>query len=290
MANVTFTFPHNVIVSEITKATYTFVPAKGEAGRTPVKGVDYFTAQDIAEIVSEVTRSLAPVKTVSGNPVSVTDALALPAQALRVSIAPAQSGSGEPSPDNVREITGMSSVTVTGTAGSVTIPLGQTVYGGTVDVVNGSGVCDMAIGQMTYSYLSGLSSSYIGYASGISALGGANAIWVRNWNYQAMPARCAGGIRGVCNAFPVSIHDSNVIGSQNRVYFTVGSGITSVEDFLAAVQALENGGSGLYIAYELAEPTSFTVTAQAVALARGANTVSTDAESLTLTYCADLSA
>lgn len=45
-------------------------------------------------------------KTVSGSLIHITDALAAPAVALSVEINPAQSGSGDPSPTNVRPITG----------------------------------------------------------------------------------------------------------------------------------------------------------------------------------------
>lgn len=59
-----------------------------------------------------------------------------------VNLEPVQSGSGTPSPDNVRPITGHTSVEVDVTDADsnttqYTISLGQTVYGGTLDVVSG---------------------------------------------------------------------------------------------------------------------------------------------------------
>ena len=45
-------------------------------------------------------------KTVTGSLIHLTDALASPVQALSVAIEPLQEGSGDPSPDNVRPITG----------------------------------------------------------------------------------------------------------------------------------------------------------------------------------------
>lgn len=50
--------------------------------------------------------------TASGNPVTISDAAAANVKALSVTITPTQSGSGEPSPDNVRPIEGVSSVSV----------------------------------------------------------------------------------------------------------------------------------------------------------------------------------
>ena len=87
-----------------------------------------------------------PAKTASGNPASFTDgAEDVPVKALTVQIAAVQPGSGDPSPENIRPITGWDSVTVSRTDGegqnaqSVTLSTGSagTVYGGTLDVVTG---------------------------------------------------------------------------------------------------------------------------------------------------------
>lgn len=55
-----------------------------------------------------------PIKTVSGNPVIITDdADNMVVEAMSVAINPMQSGSGDPSPDNVRPISGWTGATVT---------------------------------------------------------------------------------------------------------------------------------------------------------------------------------
>ena len=58
-------------------------------------------------------------KTITGNPIHITDALAKPAQALSVKLEPVQAGSGDPSPDNVRPISGHTSADVTRTGANV---------------------------------------------------------------------------------------------------------------------------------------------------------------------------
>lgn len=82
---------------------------------------------------------------------SFSDGAALPLNKLKVSIDPVQSGSGDPSPTNIRPITGWTECEVTvaddtttpTVEQSYTIPFtdaqGQsvTVYGGNVDIVNG---------------------------------------------------------------------------------------------------------------------------------------------------------
>lgn len=83
-------------------------------------------------------------KTASGPIVSVNDALAAPLRSLVANIDPVQAGSGDPSPDNVRPISGWSAVNVwvkptyDPTANpTATIQLGDTYYGGTLDVTTG---------------------------------------------------------------------------------------------------------------------------------------------------------
>lgn len=84
-------------------------------------------------------------KTASGSVASFADgADGIPMVSVVADIDAVQSGSGDPSPDNVRPISGWDSVNVTvsptldtqdGTTYTITLP--QTVYGGTLDVVSG---------------------------------------------------------------------------------------------------------------------------------------------------------
>ena len=80
--------------------------------------------------------------TVTGNPVSFT-AKAAPLKQLSVAFSPVQSGTGNPSPDNVRPISGWDSLNVyhsgadTSNPQTISISLGETVYSGTVDVISG---------------------------------------------------------------------------------------------------------------------------------------------------------
>lgn len=63
-------------------------------------------------VVTGAIRALQIEDTVSGAIVSITDGSANPIQSLTVSLSPIQEGSGDPSPDNIRPITGRDSVTV----------------------------------------------------------------------------------------------------------------------------------------------------------------------------------
>lgn len=94
------------------------------------------------------TLSVYPTDTASGNPAAITDgAEGLPVKSLSVQITPVQSGSGDPAPDNVRQISGRTGLQlyVSPTADvqdGDTYALSWeseagTVYGGTLDVTTG---------------------------------------------------------------------------------------------------------------------------------------------------------
>ena len=91
----------------------------------------------------DMVKTLYPLKTLSGNPItweaSDTEYL-FPV----VSLEPKQAGSGDPSPENVRPISGYDSVTVTlskdeAQVKQITLTLPEAIYGGTVDAVTGAG-------------------------------------------------------------------------------------------------------------------------------------------------------
>lgn len=104
----------------------------------PLYRIEYWLAQ---------LANSGELKTVTGNPISVSDALAKPAESLTIEILPQQSGSGDPSPDNVRPISGFTGVNIyhesayDGDAEPAYAITWQTeagtVYGGTLDVTNG---------------------------------------------------------------------------------------------------------------------------------------------------------
>lgn len=168
-----------------------------------------------------------------------------------------------------------------------TASLGRTIYGGTADIVNGTGTDGYAKDSMTSTYLSGLSSSYIGYEASTNYFGGHPTIWVRNWNYQTAKIRQAGGIGCVCNYFPVSMHNTDIINTQNRIYFDVnGKGISDVSGFITFVQNLEANNESLDIVYELNDTytTDFTFDGQEINTRLGYNAFWSDEGDTEVTY------
>ena len=166
-----------------------------------------------------------------------------------------------------------------------TASLGRTIYGGEVDIVNGEGADGYSKDSMSSTYLSGLSSSYIGYEASTNYFGGHPTIWVRNWNYQTAKIRQAGGIGCVCNYFPVSMHNTDIINTQNRIYFDVnGKGISDVLGFIAFVQNLEANNESLDIVYELETATDFTFDGQEIPTRLGYNAFWSDSGDTSVAY------
>ena len=96
------------------------------------------------EYLNEKINDLYPVVTESGSLATFTTPLALPLVSLKANITATQSGTGTPTPSNPRPISGFSSVTLTqkdaedNTVDTFTISLGDTYYGGVLDVKNGT--------------------------------------------------------------------------------------------------------------------------------------------------------
>ena len=136
---------------------------------------------------------------------------------------------------------------------------GRSVYGGS-RASDGTLTDDMNIDTMSSTYLSGLDSNYIGYEATTAYFGGHPSIWVRNWHYADASPRKTGGIKAVSNAFIISMHNTSIFSSQYRIYFDVyGPGISSVSDFISAVQRMEQDNTPLTICYEIASPTEYAL-------------------------------
>lgn len=105
--------------------------------------------QERVSYIEDYLTSAVVYSEVKGNPVVVSNAYPMDFRKITVSLMPLQSGSGDPSPSNVRAISGVSTVTITrtGESGSnpqtVSVQLIDgsdtlTVYGGKLDATTGT--------------------------------------------------------------------------------------------------------------------------------------------------------
>lgn len=201
---------------------------------------------------------------------------------------PVQEGSGEPSPDNVRPIKGRDSVTITRQEDNqvITLTLPETVYGGEVDAVNGE----------------------VAETWGLVTLDGAEKWTVEgkfldnktDWYYVSSKIPNAVNAapqknNEICSHYPhADVANTNTVQGCAIVWgcIRVRWGDTIPDDadawkaYLAAQYAAR---TPVQIAYKLAEPVSFTATgAQPIPALAGANTLLTDADSVSVSGRADL--
>ena len=227
---------------------------------------------------------LCPPLEASGNPVICTPVAGYPL-GVKASWEPRQSGEGDPSPDNVRPITGLDEVTVTlsdgiGTGTTATLSLPSTVYGGEVDVATGKGVStwteftiDSESSITKYTHASGQTSFSVNVGN-ILCKSATEVSWFCNrlkpavYPYTQLGYSYAIGFNSVRNNIQIVMEDQ---------------GTMTVEEFKAWLA--ENP---ITVVYEVESPTSITATGgQQINALAGVNTVITNGDSVTVTGRAD---
>lgn len=146
------------------------------------------------------------------------------------------------------------------------------VYGGTVDPVNGKLIVSMGYRRLASTSIASYES---GYTARTTAAGGKPTVYLRNlFNTYNARQRKSGGIKALCNMFPIIYNSTAVSSSQNRCCFIVdGVNINSVETFTNAVADAESKGNDLYIAFELENPTVIDLTPTEISTLLGANNI-----------------
>lgn len=245
-------------------------------------------ARDTGELVSAGVEDVkVGFPEQSGSTVTISDGIDGHALDVTASWTPTQAGSGDPSPENIRPISGRDKITLTRTAGSdtqtATLSLPETIYGGNVDQ-DGNGVKEWAL--LT---LDGTESWRIGGIASDKS----------DWFYQS--PRITDAVNAVpsqssqlCSHYPYSAIANNntltgcaVVWGQIRVRWgdTIPDNTDAWKSFLAAQKA---AGTPVQVAYKPASPTTFTATgAKTITAKSGVNTVFSDADSVTVKYSDD---
>lgn len=208
---------------------------------------------------------MSDTKTVSGNIVHIQDKGAPTALSVIANITPKQSGTGTPSPSNVRAISGWESVNVyvspteDETDGhTTTTPLGRTVYGGTLDVV--SGVLTVDRGIVTFD-----GSSDEQYVTG--SYGMAFRTYLPNdfkptTNNRELAGLVSNQMTEVTQASTWgTVGTCAVIANSTQLYFKLASDLTDISALRTYLAS-----NPLQVCYELATPQTYTLTGQNVAL------------------------
>ena len=213
------------------------------------------------------------ITTATGNPVSIVTNKAQNAINTILSYSPKQSGSGDPSPQNIRPIDGWTEVNlgVNSETPTKTISLGGTYYGFTVDLENGTAEITHALvdlGTLTWQY-----SGELFYSTTPPYF---------NRNGLADLSH----IGNKCDCYDYNIvTTSNPV--DNRVYITNSKEIPVIrvsDSRFTNPEDLKTYLSGHYIAFVLQTHQTITLTPQTVALLKGNNTLWTDGDEISITY------
>lgn len=204
--------------------------------------------------------------TVEGASVSFSDgADGIPMEECEVTIIPIQTGSGTPSPSNVRPISGHSSITVTvastsgGSGDDTTVSLGRTVYGGTLDVTTG----ELKVTHGFKTYTGDSSENWI-YTSSLNRVYINIADTIRPSTYAEIQSNI------LHYSLPQEDYGS-YLNDQGNLIVYAPSTITSASDWKTWLTS-----NNIEVVYELATPQTFNLTKAQVKTLLGQNYVSHD--------------
>ena len=244
----------------------------------------------------DMIKTLYPLKTLSGNPIS-WEASNTEYLFPVVSLEPKQAGSGDPSPENVRPISGYDSVTVTQSKDEaqvkqIALTFPETIYGGRVDAVTGEG--EKTWGIRTFTGDSSENWRTWGVNLGAQGLTGF-------FLTDPVPMKPNPKDWLICSMFVYNLYAFQGQGIGIRVsslgtvtqYWSVGvpntllsdistddAAVSSWKSYLAAQAA---AGTPLQVVYKLATPEPFQATGnQALTSFAGYNTIYTNGDSMTL--------
>jgi hypothetical protein len=222
------------------------------------------TAENVEGILSDMTTTkdaqviscTAVFDTIDGNLV----------KALKVAITPSQAGSGTPSPSNIRPISGYTEEVISvkdstdTTQETYTTAFGQTVYGGTLDVLTGELTITHAVadlGSLTWRYDS------TNFRFSTNDLAG---------QYKFLGARLTPFLSSI---YDTLYHNEPFDVNWNYVVYSgVASSVYIHNHDYTDATAFKTAMSGVQLYYELATPTTIQLTPQKVKTLVGENHIS----------------
>ena len=196
---------------------------------------------------------------------------------LRAYINAIQEGSGDPAPDNIRPISGRDSITITANSVDYDISLGDTIYGGSLDVTTGVLTVTHEIVD-----LGTLNYTKIAY--------GSNTCF-----YADVPLGKSTG--GTSQAFAICSQyvqaNSIYIARNADKTFTFGDGYISQRSQIkivdndyanSTVEQFKTAMNGVQLVYELATPITVQLTPTQIYQIIGSNSISSDSGNVEVYY------
>lgn len=201
---------------------------------------------------------------------------------LAIDFSPKQAGTGDPSPDNVRPISGWDSVKVTVSnedeSHDYDVTLPKTIYGGTVDAVKGRG-------EKTWEFykFTGEEKWQVGYDNLKNVF--------RYYFSPPLNPEWGAGQEGYCNIYktlsnPTANETGILFGSNNdEIYLFLPKqdypDVKSVKSYLASQYV---AGTPVTVCYKPATPESFKVSQVSIPSLRSVNYFFTNGENMDIIY------
>lgn len=269
--------------------TYT-VPSN--AGELPYNKSATYPADTVGKALQNIGDSSAPaiIETATGSIASFTDGANVPVKDLVAEIVPLQSGSGDPSPDNVRPITGWTECNVVvsptedaqdGETHTISFASAGTVYGGRLDVTSGVLVVDKMYAQMPTNWTQNsftppnMFVQTYEFTGLPSVTNGDTEIRVTSDMFKGATAA---GILGASSG-----HNSVAVISSKRMMALVSSTeFPAAEDFNTWVAS-----NNPHVCFELATPQTYQLTPTEVKTLLENNNIWADTGDVTVEYVAD---
>ena len=208
-------------------------------------------------VLDNAIKALPTIKAISNTPIATFDTdIADRLVNLQVAVTATQSGSGTPSPSNPRSISGWSNCNLSVNGTTHTINFGQTVYGGSLDVITGKLTITHG-----YALLGNLSWVYDG--SRFQTLSLINDI------KKPASGRSDDGV--LCSNYVASVSGTNetfFVYQTGDLYF-YDTSYSNANDF-------KTGNATTQLVYTLATPTTIQLSSEEVASIVGNNNIYAD--------------
>lgn len=262
---------------------------QGQPGKDGVQLNDDAVNATEAWSSKKIVDTLCPPFSVSGNPVTCHPVEGYPLSAV-VTLKPKQAGSGDPSLENVRPISGYDSVTVTQSKDEaqvkqITLTLPETIYGGTVDAVTGIGSKEwftvILTGNETWRAWGGSPNSFFTDITGHKNLANnAENVFCSTFLFDLSDNRYT--------AYHFFSQNPGAFPDNVRLCFTFDETVTNIDLAKQWIAAQYTAGTPVTICYKLATPEPFQATGnQPIPALAGENTVYTDGDSVSVSGRSD---
>lgn len=270
IVNVTASIDANVGTPSVTVTT-----SSSDAGLSV--DLDFHNMKGIPG--ADFDTSYLPSDTASGSPATFTDgAKNVPVDELITAIVPAQAGSGTPSPSNPRAISGWTQAEITHNGDTDTIPFGQTVYGGELNVttgvltINKGYISDLS--QLTWTYPSA-TYRYI-FSAAISDIYSVSQAADRNKWFV-----CSEYVPSVGTSINNTMTDCGALVVNQTLRLRNDAYENDIDNFVTSL-------SGVQFVYRLADEITVQLTPAEVRTVLGNNSILANTGSVSVRYRADI--